>query len=581
LRAGLADLGNLNIERALFEGLALVALSSSSARLQYRMGVDDSNFRLLTVGAETSVALDLPSLKTALDKSLPTAGIRTIFLSCAPDSNTTALVPLVSLVDGVEVHPDEPSIPASQLLPSMAFELERRRTFLLFPMALGTQLLGVAGIDYEDGIYAFAPFRSEIILVLRSIHLHQDLVQENRLRERSVLERMATTKRMEALSVLAGGVAHDLNNTLGPMVILPDVILADLDRLRVPSQDLQDIREDLTNIRAASLRAAQTIKDLLTLGRQGRTGRQDLDLNRVVRACLAEGTLSISDHGHRRIRSVVDLHDEPLVVRGAESQLARAVGNLVRNAVEAIGDEGEVTLKTSQVHVTTPTGAYETVPPGRYAVLTVSDNGCGMPEGNVSRVFEPFFTTKPAGERSGSGLGLAIVHGVMKEHEGYIDVQTHPGQGTTFSLYFPLVREPDVHAQPLGASFQGRAKILVVDDEPMQLRICQRVLSRLGHEIETVASGAAAFELFRKAAATGRSPYDLIIIDMVLGEDQDGLQIVEAIQKLFPAQKAILASGHAPNPRVEQAIGKGVPWLAKPYVSKALESVVERTLASI
>ncbi len=581
LRDGLADLGNLNLERALFEGLSLVALSSSSARLQYRMSVDDSNFRLLTVGAETSVALDLASLKLALGKSLPTAGIRTIFLSCAPDSASTDFVPLVCMVDGVERQASETRIPASQLLPSLALDLEKRHTFLLFPMALGSQLLGVAGIDYQDGIYTFAPFRSEITLVLRSIHLHQDLVQENRLRERSVLERVATTKRMEALSVLAGGVAHDLNNTLGPLVILPDVILGDLDRLPVPGLDLQETREDLANIRTAALRAAQTIKDLSTLGRQGRTNRQNLDLNRVVRSCLAEGPLSVTDHGQRRIRTRLDLHGEPLLVRGAESQLGRAVGNLVRNAIEAISGEGEVSLKTSPVEVTSPTGTYETVPPGHYALLTVSDDGCGVPEGNLSRVFEPFFTTKPAGERSGSGLGLAIVHGVIKEHEGYIDVHSSPGQGTTFALYFPLAREPDSGLQPHAAPFRGKARILVVDDEPLQLRVCQRVLTRLGHEVETLSSGTAAYELFRGAATSGRSPYDLLIIDMVLGEERDGLQFAEAIQELFPAQKVILASGHAASQRVEQAIEKGLPWLAKPYVNEALESAVERALAGV
>jgi DNA-binding LacI/PurR family transcriptional regulator/signal transduction histidine kinase/ActR/RegA family two-component response regulator len=579
LRDGLADLGNLKIERALFDGLSLVAMSSASARLQYRMSVDDSNFRLLTVGAEASVALDLESLKQALRRSLPGAGIRTIFLSCAPDSTTADLVPLVCMVDGAEVEASESRIPASRLLPSLAFEQESRRTFLVFPMALGSQLLGVAGIDYQDGIYKFAPFRSEIILVLRSIHLHQDLVQETRLRERSVLERLATTKRMEALSVLAGGVAHDLNNTLGPLVILPDVILGELDRLRVPSQDLQVLREDLTSIRAASLRAAQTIKDLLTLGRQGRTARQNLDLNSVVRSCLAEGSLSIVDHGQRRIRTIVDLHGDPLPVRGAESQLARAVGNLVRNAVEAIAGEGEISVKTSQVELTSSQGAYETIPPGRYAMLAVSDNGCGIAEGDLSHIFEPFFTTKPAGERSGSGLGLAIVHGVLKEHEGYIDVHSSRHGGTTFALYFPLVKAPEFASLPHAPRFRGRARILVVDDEPFQLRICQRVLSRLGHEIETISSGVAAHDLLRKTAASGRSPYDLIIMDMVLGEEMDGLQVVEAIRQLFPSQKAILASGHAPNQRVEQAIEKGLPWLAKPYVSEALETIVERTLA--
>jgi signal transduction histidine kinase/ActR/RegA family two-component response regulator len=576
LRHELDRLGDLDVERAFYDGLSLIALSSFRTQIEQRIGVDDNYFRLRTVGGDTSVAFDLSSLKQALDKSLRAAGIRTIFLSCAPSSTASELVPLVCMVDGNELKPTEERLPARQLLPSLALELDQRRTFLVFPMALGSHLLGVAAIDYLDGIDTFAPFRSEITLVLRSIHLNQDLVRESMLRERSVQERLATTKRMEALSVLAGGVAHDLNNALGPLVVLPEIILDDLGRLPVPAHELVDLKDDVENIRSASLRAAQTIKDLLTLGRQGRTARQNLDLGSVVSACLADSSLRFAG---LRVGILADLWPDMLPVMGAESQLARAVTNLIRNAVEATADGGEVTVKTSRVEITSLTGSYENIPPGRYAVLSVADDGCGIRETDLSRLFEPFFTTKPAGERSGSGLGLAIVHGVVKEHQGFIDVKSTPGRGTIFSLHFPLVERQDLTPEPRTPLPRGYAKILVVDDEAVQLRTCQRVLVRLGYQVQTLQSGLAAYELFRTAERTGKSPFDLVILDMVLGEKLDGLQLFEMIQQLFPTQKAIMASGHAPTERAEEAMKKGLPWLTKPYAVDALARIVEHALA--
>ena len=580
LRDQLADLGDLELERVFYEGLSLVALSSTSKQLQQRFAVDDSYIRMLTAGEQASSAFDLSSLKHALGESLPAAGIRTVFLSCAPNPTSTELVPLVCLVDGAAVEASEPSFPASRLLPPLALRLERRRTFLVFPMAFGAQLLGVAAFDYDGGINTFDAFRSEITLVLRGIHLHQELVRETTLRERSVSERLATTKRMEALSLLAGGVAHDLNNALGPLVALPDVILDELSQMAAPAAKLADLRADVESIRSASLRAAQTIKDLLTLGRQGRTVRQGLNLNHVVKACMADSSLRLASEGQRRVNLVVDLHAQPLPVRGSESQLARAVGNLVRNAVEATGGQGEVTVKTARAEVTAPTGAYETIPPGHYAVLSVSDNGCGIRTGDLVHVFEPFFTTKPAGESSGSGLGLAIVHGVVKEHEGFIDVTSAPQAGTSFTLYFPLVRPREPSREQFAEVPHGQAKILVVDDDPMQLRTCGRVLARLGYEVEVMQSGLGAYERFSKAVPSGASPFDLLIIDVVLNEMLDGLQIFELIQRLFPAQKAIVVSGHAPSERAEQAMRRGLPWLAKPYAIETLATTVERTLAA-
>lgn len=578
LRDELGDVSDIEVERAFYEALDLVATSSTTMQTRQRLTLEDTYATLWNVSEQASVAFDLPTLKQALLKGLPATGVRTAFLSCALDSDATELVPVLCLVDGRAVNLPEASFPASRLLPPSSLALETRRTFLVFPMTSESQLLGVAAFDHADGGRSYAVFRNEITSVLKTIRLHEELVQKTMLHERSVQERVAATRRMEALSVLAGGVAHDLNNALGPLVALPDIILRGLGRAQTDESVLGKLSSDVEIIKHASLRAAQTIKDLLTLGRQGRTVRENLDFSRLVKSCVAENSLLLVEDKSRAVSTVIDYCAEPLAIRGSESQLARAVGNLLRNAVEAIDERGEIVVKTRSEHVATTTQRYEAIPAGHYAVLTVADDGCGIEPRDLGRVFEPFFTRKRARESCGSGLGLAIVHSVVKEHDGFIDVVSMPGKGTAFSLYFPLVPAVRDVPAPSPVPPQRRAKILVVDDEAIQLHTCHRVLAHLGYAVDTAESGSRAYEIFSQAAQGGASPYDLVILDVVLGERLDGLQIFELIRGLFPRQKAILASGHAPGERAELAGQKGLVWLAKPYTIEALSRVVERVL---
>ena len=578
LRNELRNMADMQLERAFYDGLDLVARASTTSQMQHRLALDEHYMRLLTLGNQVAVALDLSSLKDSLVKALPTAGVHTAFLSCVLDDAASELEPVVCLIEDIAIETSMARFPSSQLLPPGVLRPEQRRTFLVFPMASESQLLGVIAFDNADGISACTAFRNEVTAVLKSIRLHQELVRKTLLHERSVQERLATTKRMDALSVLAGGVAHDLNNALGPLVALPDVILDELHKVQVADTTLRDLYADVESIKTASLRAAQTIKDLLTLSRQGRTAKENLNLNCVVKSCLADSSLHFISEKSRHVNMMVDFSSEPLRVRGSESQLARAVGNLVRNAMEAISGRGQVAVKTSREHVATPIGRFETIPAGDYAVLTVADDGCGIEAHELGRVFEPFFTKKRAGENSGSGLGLSIVHGVVKDHEGFIDVTSVLEKGTTFSVYLPLVHEvQEAHAQ-FAVAPRGQARILVVDDEAIQLRTCRRVLVRLGYEVDTIQSGLRAYNVFNEAAQTGKSPYDLVIMDMVLDEMLDGLQVFELIQRLFPAQKAIVVSGHAPSERSESAVKKGLTWLTKPYGIETLARAVERVL---
>jgi CheY-like chemotaxis protein len=376
--------------------------------------------------------------------------------------------------------------------------------------------------------------------------------------------------------MLAGGVAHDLNNALGPMVALPDVILAELGELGLTASRAQEVFADVESIRIAALRATQTIKDLLTLGRQGKTRKEPFDVNKALRSCVFSGVNTAGRH----VAVSLELSQGVGAVRGSESHVARAITNLVRNAVEAISGSGQVTVKTFAKRVDEPITGFETVQPGDYVVIEVSDDGEGIPSSDLARVFEPFFSTKRMGEQSGTGLGLAIVHGVVHEHAGFIDVTSTVGAGTTFTLYFPKTDEAlqNADSEP---SPRGKARILFVDDEPIQLRTGARVLSHLGYTVDTLESGRKAHDLFVEAAVRGaESPYDLVILDMLLDETEDGLQLFERIQRLYPAQKAIIASGHAPNQRAEHAVAKGVAWLVKPYTRHALANTIEAALAA-
>lgn len=577
LRDELRGFSNLEVERVLFDALNLVALSNTTSQMQHRLLLDENYLRLLGVGEQASIAFDLASLRDALVKGLPSAGVRTAYLACVAGGTSDLLRAVMCLRDGELRGNEGVEYAASHLLPPGALTEEAPETFLVLPLAFENQLLGVIAFSYSDGINAYAAFRNEIAAALKSIRLREDLVQTSMLHERSVQERLAATKRMEALSVLAGGVAHDLNNALGPLVALPDVILAQLPEVTVGGESVRDLRADLEAIKVASLRAAQTIKDLLTLGRQGRVAKENVDINRVIKSCWANSSLRIVEEGSFRIKLMVDLSPTPLIVRGSESQLARAVDNLIRNSVDAVGGSGEIVVKSATVDVAEPRAGYEVLPPGRYATLSVSDDGCGIQPHELGQVFEPFFTKKRAKETSGSGLGLSIVHGVVKEHEGFIDVASTPDVGTTISLYFPVADGSERREGVLPAP-RGDARILIVDDEPIQLRTGRRVLVRLGYRVEVMDSGLRAYELFSHALASGPSPFDLVIMDVVLGEALDGLQIVDQIQRLYPTQKFIVVSGHAPTERAEMAVKKGITWLGKPYGMETLAQTVERVL---
>jgi CheY-like chemotaxis protein len=353
--------------------------------------------------------------------------------------------------------------------------------------------------------------------------------------------------------------------------------LRDLHKVSGPEDVVLELRSDVEVIRSAAVRACQTIKDLLTLSRQGKTSKEPLDLNEVVKSCLEGSPLRFVSEARQRVSIEVEESREPLLIRASEAHLARALTNLVRNSIEAVSELGHIHVRTEAVRVQEPLSGYETVPPGDYARVSVIDDGLGIPARDLPRIFEPFFSSKRMDDSTGTGLGLAIVHGVVKDHEGFLDVVSESGRGTTFTLYFPRIYEAARSSAKSCPVPRAPARILIVDDEPVQLRTARRVLRHLGYHVDIVSSGSDAYAKFAERP-DGESPYDLVILDMLLNEDEDGLDVLDQIQQLYPQQAAILASGHAPGDRAELAVEKGLAWLVKPYTMETLARAVQAAL---
>jgi len=386
--------------------------------------------------------------------------------------------------------------------------------------------------------------------------------------ERKLMEdRLRRAEKMEALGIMAGGVAHDLNNILGIMAGYSEILLADLD-------EKSPLRSYVENIVESSERAATVVQDLLTLARRGVAVTRVVDLNKTVydycRSPEYENLLA----RHPACRLKIELVDSLLRIKGSPVHLMKTLMNLVANAAEAMPRGGEVAVRTENRYLDRPVMGYDDVEQGEYVVLSVSDSGEGIAEEDLKRIFEPFYTKKVMG-RSGTGLGLTVVWGSVKDHNGYIDVESEEGRGTTFSLYFPVTREemPEFETDP-ASDYLGRGEsILVVDDVQGQRDLAARILARLNYRVASAPSGEEAVE-FVKA-----NPCDLLVLDMIMDPGMDGLETYQKIVAIKPRQKAIIVSGYAETDRVAmaQSLGAGA-YVRKPYLMERLGREVRKEL---
>jgi two-component system cell cycle sensor histidine kinase/response regulator CckA len=387
-------------------------------------------------------------------------------------------------------------------------------------------------------------------------YIVRDVTKRVRAKEalRESEEKLARSKKMESLGLLAGGVAHDLNNVLAGLVSYPELLLLDL-------PENSKLREPIETMQESGHRAAAIVQDMLTVARGVTATKEPLNLNDLVSDYLNSPEFNKLKQFHPTVTIKINLNSNLLNITGSHVHIRKVIMNLVSNASEAIEGSGNVIISTMNRYIDRPLRGYDDVSIGEYAVLAVSDDGPGISSGDFERIFDPFFTKKVMG-RSGTGLGLTVVWNVVQDHEGYIDVKSHDN-GTTFELYFPITSD-EISDKALSISnkdYKGEGEmILVVDDVESQRIISCKMLDSLGYKTKAVSSGEEAVEYLKE------NTVDLILLDMIMDSGINGRETYERIIKINPNQKAIITSGFAETDDVKKAQKLG----AGQYIKKPL-----------
>ena len=385
---------------------------------------------------------------------------------------------------------------------------------------------------------------------------------------RQVEERLEKAQRMEAVGALAGGVAHEVNNMMAVVLGFSDFVLRDL---RLPAELAADVRE----IVVAADRAAAVTRQLLAFSRRAVQHPKVIDLaaavreaESVVRRLLGEG---------RRLTLEADA--SPLV-RIDPRQLQQVIINLALNARDAMATGGTFTITTGEAELPGGLAAAGgvSIAAGRYALLVVHDTGTGMDAATLARIFEPFFTTKPLGQ--GTGLGLAAAHGIVTQSGGYVTVLSSPGQGTSFTVYLPVVAPSDAierRAQgspPATDARHSGATVLVVDDEPAVRAIAARSLEYGGFRVVEAPDGADAIQLVDR-----HGPPQIVLTDLMM-PGVGGAELARRLKERWPALPIVFMSGYsAEELRRQGAIGFEGELIQKPFTPDGLVRSVAAALA--
>jgi two-component system cell cycle sensor histidine kinase/response regulator CckA len=380
--------------------------------------------------------------------------------------------------------------------------------------------------------------------------------------ERKRLEwQLGQSQKMEAVGQLAGGIAHDFNNLL-------TAILGNAQLAQVSDSIRPDVRECLVEIAGASQRAAALTRQLLVFSRQEQTDRRPVILSDTLSVFMRMLRRIIGEHIELAVSAVPGV--SPVLADSA--QIEQVVLNLAVNARDAMPNGGRLHIELDQVAFAHPHGtSTATMPAGRYVRIRFTDTGRGMEPDVCQRVFEPFFTTKPVGE--GTGLGLAVVYGIVRQHDGFIDVTSTPSQGTRFTVYLPAIDDPvpsvPAPTQP-GASRGGGETILIAEDEVALRRLAERLLTGLGYAVLTAADGAEAIELF----ARHRDKIDLLLLDIVM-PGQGGREVYARVRESGSEVPVVFMTGYsaevAPH---DLGAETGCRVLYKPYDLDMLANAV-------
>jgi len=415
-------------------------------------------------------------------------------------------------------------------------------------------VLGTFAMYYPE---VASPTEKEIGLIETAAHIAGVAIERNHLEER-----VRESQKMEAFGQMAGGIAHDFNNILSVILGYTHLLLGD-------ENFKGETKDHLMQVCAAGERAANLTRKLLTFSRKKDIELSYLDLNEVVQ--------SIAKMLSRIIGDKVKLHcsysDNLPTIRADEGMMEQMIINLALNGRDAMPAGGPLFIGTTTASLD---AAYvESNPDGRrgdFVCLSVRDAGFGMTPEIKARIFEPFFTTKSVGK--GSGLGLAVVHGIVKQHQGWIEVETEVGAGTTFKIFLPPSREP-VSAQTtkgLGAR-GGNETILLVDNELAARELSKVILQRYGYRVLAVGSGMEALREWAKHS----SQIDLLLTDLVMPDAPTGRELAKQLTFRKPTLKVIYSTGYASHPKAFR-LSDAPMFVQKPYHPEKLAQMIRACL---
>lgn len=380
-------------------------------------------------------------------------------------------------------------------------------------------------------------------------------------------ENLAKANKLEALGLMAGSVAHDLNNILSGIVSLPEILLMDRDLSAKHRKAIHSIQE-------AGKRAASVVSDLISIARDRATPQIINKPNTIIIDHLS--SLEHVDYITRfpGISIQLELSDDLQNIRCSAIHIKKILMNLLGNAMEALKDKGSIIISTENIHLEKPLLAYETITEGDYIKIAITDDGVGISQTDIERIFEPFYSKKVMG-RSGTGLGLAIVWNRVHDHNGFINVISGTS-GTTFEVYLPATTETETTASPVAPlkTLKGNGEvILVVDDELDQCLIACNLLKNLGYTAIQATNGEEAVQMCKNTSV------DVVLLDMVLEQEMSGRQIYEQILCYNQRQKAVVVSGFSEEDEIAKIKNLGVShFVKKPYTVHQLAIAVQQIL---
>ncbi|MCU0593920.1 MAG: PAS domain S-box protein [Desulfobacterota bacterium] len=392
------------------------------------------------------------------------------------------------------------------------------------------------------------------------LHLLRDVT-----RQKTLEAQLMHVQKMEAIGTLAGGIAHNFNNLLMGIQGNISLMLMDADSSRSHTERLGTIEKLIES-------GSKLTGQLLGYARGGKYEARPMDLNRLV-----QETSQTFGLAKKEIAIHLDLSEHLWHVAADRAQIEEVLMNLFVNAADAMPRGGDLFLTTRNVTEQALQGKPFKVEPGLYALVRVRDTGSGMDAAILDRIFDPFFTTKPVGR--GTGLGLASAYGILKAHNGYIDVESEKGAGTCFFLYLPASNHQVVQEEPLRSGpVRGAETLLVVDDEESVLKVAQLMLEKLGYRVLAARSAKEAIQVFNGS----RECIHMVILDMIM-PDMGGGTLYERLKAIDPGLKALLSSGYSLDGQATEILRQGCNgFIQKPFgvvdLSRKIREILDRPM---